>query len=139
MTGLNKAEATLAAIGGTITGPAQYLFHVRADQQVEDIVQDPSVWQSIDVPLVSMSVDHIEALMNKLDIASERVQPMVARMRAANLGGLVLATCDLEAVRETLKASLRNSPIIFIPDSAESRRLDSLASANRDVARLPTD
>uniref|UniRef100_A0A915BBV4 NADH dehydrogenase subunit 1 n=2 Tax=Parascaris univalens TaxID=6257 RepID=A0A915BBV4_PARUN len=78
----------------TLVGPARYLF------------KDTSVWSTIDVPLIEMKIEDLVKLVRKLDIDQERMETVVQRIRAANLNGLVLCTCDLAEVQQTLKLSL---------------------------------
>jgi len=75
-------------------------------------VQDPTVWESIDTTLVEMSMERVVALVSQLDIAADRLNPIVHRLRNANLTGLVLTSCDLIAVRDTLQPNLGDWTLI---------------------------
>ncbi|VDM39612.1 unnamed protein product [Toxocara canis] len=77
-----------------LVGPARYLF------------KDASVWSTIETPLIEMKIDDLVKLVKKLDIASDKMEMVVHRIRAANLNGLVLCACDLADVQQTLKLSL---------------------------------
>lgn len=50
-----------------------------------------------------MKIEDLVKLVKKLDIGQERMEMVVHRIRAANLNGLVLCTCDLAEVQQTLK------------------------------------
>ncbi|VDM97484.1 unnamed protein product, partial [Onchocerca ochengi] len=80
--------------GLMISGPAWHLF------------KDKNTWRGIEVPLVEMKLSEILDLVKKLDIPSERTNIIAEKMSASNLTGLVLSTCDLPDVQETLKLNL---------------------------------
>ncbi|VDK23033.1 unnamed protein product [Anisakis simplex] len=53
-----------------------------------------------------MRIEDIVKLVKRLEIASDRVEIIINRIRSANLNGLVLYACDLGEVQQTLKLSL---------------------------------
>ncbi|KAL3984752.1 KAP P-loop domain family protein [Acanthocheilonema viteae] len=80
--------------GLVISGPAWHLF------------KDKNIWRGIEVPLIEMKLSDVTDLVEKLDIASERISVIVEKMNACNLTGLVLSACNLSEVQDALKLNL---------------------------------
>ncbi|ETN76088.1 putative septum site-determining protein MinC [Necator americanus] len=63
---------------------------------------DEKVWSTVCTPLVEMRLDDVCALLKKLDIASNRLDAIVRKFEQLNLGGLVLASCSLQDLKDAL-------------------------------------
>ncbi|KAM3718098.1 Kinase D-interacting substrate of [Dirofilaria immitis] len=109
-----------------ISGPAWHLF------------KDKNTWRGIEVPLVEMKLSEVLELVKKLDIPSERISVIAEKMSSSNLTGLVLSTCNLPDVQETLKLNLgdwtllrllietlRTFKPMMVPDAIETPSLMS--------------
>ncbi|KIH63934.1 hypothetical protein ANCDUO_05759 [Ancylostoma duodenale] len=77
---------------GTVVIPpnAKYLFG------------DEKVWNTVCTPLVEMKLDAVCALVKRLDIAANRLDKIVSKFEQLNLGGLVLASCSLQDLKDAL-------------------------------------
>ncbi|EPB67737.1 putative septum site-determining protein MinC [Ancylostoma ceylanicum] len=77
---------------GTVVIPpnAKYLFG------------DEKVWNTVCTPLVEMKLDAVCALVKRLDIAANRLDNIVRKFEQLNLGGLVLASCSLQDLKDAL-------------------------------------
>lgn len=53
-------------------------------------------------PLVEMKLDAVCALVKRLDIAPNRLDNIVRKFEQLNLGGLVLASCSLQDLKDAL-------------------------------------
>ncbi|EFO87064.1 hypothetical protein CRE_23815 [Caenorhabditis remanei] len=61
---------------------------------------------SIETPLVEMKLDAIANLVRKLDVPSNRLDTILERFYKLNLCGLVLATCPLPELKESMTLPL---------------------------------
>uniref|UniRef100_A0A183G6F0 ANK_REP_REGION domain-containing protein n=1 Tax=Heligmosomoides polygyrus TaxID=6339 RepID=A0A183G6F0_HELPZ len=78
-------------LGSVVIPPnAKYLFG------------DEKVWSTVNTPLVEMKLDAVCALVKRLDIAPNRVEAITRKFQQLNLGGLVLASCPLQDLKDAL-------------------------------------
>ncbi|KAK6061362.1 hypothetical protein COOONC_00972 [Cooperia oncophora] len=77
---------------GTVVIPpvAKYLFG------------DEKVWNTVNTPLVEMKLDAVCNLVKRLDIAPNRLDSIIRKFQQLNLGGLVLASCPLQDLKDAL-------------------------------------
>ncbi|KAK6035569.1 hypothetical protein COOONC_26926, partial [Cooperia oncophora] len=77
---------------GTVVIPpvAKYLFG------------DEKVWNTVNTPLVEMKLDAVCNLVKRLDIAPNRLDNIIRKFQQLNLGGLVLASCPLQDLKDAL-------------------------------------
>lgn len=71
--------------------------------------QDEKVWSTVNTPLVEMKLDAVCALVKRLDIAPNRIEAITRKFQQLNLGGLVLASCPLQDLKDALAVSKRCS------------------------------
>ncbi|CAI2350100.1 unnamed protein product [Caenorhabditis sp. 36 PRJEB53466] len=98
--GLVDIEAQIGSAGMAIPPNARLLF------------SDELTWMSIDTPLVEMKLDAIVNLVRRLDMPSSRLDLILERFYALNLCGLVLATCPLPELKESIQLPLGDWTLI---------------------------
>ncbi|EGT36334.1 hypothetical protein CAEBREN_21403 [Caenorhabditis brenneri] len=98
--GLVDIEAQVGSAGMAIPPNARLLFN------------DELAWMSIDTPLVEMKLDAIANLIRKIDIPSNRVDSILEKFYKLNLCGLVLATCPLPELKESMMLPLGDWTLI---------------------------
>ncbi|VDO50379.1 unnamed protein product [Haemonchus placei] len=77
-------------LGSVIPPNAKYLFG------------DEKVWSTVNTPLVEMKLDAVCSLVKRLDIAPSRLDTIIRKFQQLNLGGLVLASCPLQDLKDAL-------------------------------------
>lgn len=98
--GLVDIEAQVGSAGMAIPPNAKLLFN------------DELTWMSIDTPLVEMKLDAVANLIRKIDIPSNRLDSILDRFYKLNLCGLVLATCPLPELKESMLLPLGDWTLI---------------------------
>lgn len=98
--GLVDIEAQVGSAGMAIPSNARLLF------------SDELTWMSIDTPLVEMKLDAVVNLIRKLDVPSSRLDSILDRFYKLNLCGLVLATCPLPELKESMLLPLGDWTLI---------------------------
>uniref|UniRef100_A0A1I7UCQ4 ANK_REP_REGION domain-containing protein n=1 Tax=Caenorhabditis tropicalis TaxID=1561998 RepID=A0A1I7UCQ4_9PELO len=98
--GLVDIEAQVGSAGMAIPPNARLLFN------------DELTWMSIDTPLVEMKLDAVVNLIRKIDIPSNRLDAILDRFYKLNLCGLVLATCPLPELKESMLLPLGDWTLI---------------------------
>ncbi|CAP26369.2 Protein CBR-TAG-144 [Caenorhabditis briggsae] len=98
--GLVDIEAQVGSAGMAIPPNARLLFN------------DELTWMSIDTPLVEMKLDSVVNLIRKLDVPSNRLDSILDRFYKLNLCGLVLATCPLPELKESMLLPLGDWTLI---------------------------
>lgn len=98
--GLVDIEAQVGSAGMAIPPNARLLFN------------DELAWMSIDTPLVEMKLDALANLIRKIDIPSNRVDSILEKFYKLNLCGLVLATCPLPELKESMMLPLGDWTLI---------------------------
>ncbi|KAK6024357.1 putative septum site-determining protein MinC [Ostertagia ostertagi] len=67
---------------------------------------DEKVWNTVNTPLVEMKLDAVCNLVKRLDIAPNRLDTIIRKFQQLNLGGLVLASCSLQDLKDALGVPL---------------------------------
>ncbi|CDR32811.1 KAP NTPase domain-containing protein [Caenorhabditis elegans] len=98
--GLVDIEAQVGSAGMAIPPNARLLF------------SDDLTWMSIDTPLVEMKLDAVVNLIRKIDIPSNRLDSILDRFYQLNLCGLVLATCPLPELKDSMQLPLGDWTLI---------------------------
>ncbi|CAD5215858.1 unnamed protein product [Bursaphelenchus okinawaensis] len=70
------------------------------------LFEDTNVWLNITKTLPLMSIDEIQVLVKKLRIPEKRMLELCRKMSQYNLNGLVLHTCNLDDLKNTLNLPL---------------------------------
>ncbi|VDM71648.1 unnamed protein product [Strongylus vulgaris] len=72
------------------------------------------MWNTVCTPLVEMKLDAVCALVKRMDIAQNRLDAIVRKFEQLNLGGLVLASCSLQDLKEALGIPLGDWTMVRI-------------------------
>ncbi|CAJ0602927.1 unnamed protein product [Cylicocyclus nassatus] len=75
---------------------------------------DEKIWNTVCTPLVEMKLDAVCALVRRLDIAQNRLDAIVRKFEQLNLGGLVLASCSLQDLKDALGMPLGDWTMVRI-------------------------
>uniref|UniRef100_A0A914DMY8 KAP NTPase domain-containing protein n=1 Tax=Acrobeloides nanus TaxID=290746 RepID=A0A914DMY8_9BILA len=89
-----------ALIANKPRGAAEFLF------------DDLNIWESVKKPLVKMQIDEVVYFVNNLNISEIRMKKIIPNFYENNLNGLVLQSCNLDELRESLNVSLGDWTLI---------------------------
>ncbi|CAD5221823.1 unnamed protein product [Bursaphelenchus xylophilus] len=78
----------------------------KQNEGVKYLFDDPNVWFSITKTLPLMSVEDVQYLVEKLRIPTGRIAELKEKIGQFNLNGLVLYTCNLDDLKQTLDLPL---------------------------------
>ncbi|CAB3406257.1 unnamed protein product [Caenorhabditis bovis] len=92
--GLVDIEAQVGSAGMAVPPNARLLFN------------DELTWMTVNCPLVEMKLDAVANLVKKLDIPHARLEKIVEKIYSLNLCGLVLATCPIAELKESMQLPL---------------------------------
>ncbi|CAD6196866.1 unnamed protein product [Caenorhabditis auriculariae] len=98
--GLVDIEASMGSTGMAISPSAALIF------------SEEKTWAGISIPLVQMKLDAIIAIIRKLQIPPNRVDMITEKFTSLNLCGLVLASCPLQELKDTLQLPLGDWTLI---------------------------